>query len=763
LRGAAIAFLGGILVMQQLPALPSPVWLVVLLPAGVLAWRHPRTVFVFFFVAGASWLTLRAGLILEEHLPHTLEGRDLVVEGFIADMPATGDYGLRFEFDVVDAGADGLPVRIPRRILLSNADPDFKPRVGERWRMTVRLKRPHGFQNPGGFDYEAYLFRKRIRAGGYVREVPMAERLEASHGMRYGVGRVREDLGERLRTLLSDSAQSGLIVALANGDTRGITDSQWELLRRTGTVHLVAISGLHISLVAGLVFVLARFLWALPGFPVLRMPAPVFGAIVGFLAAVAYAALAGFVIPTQRALVMLAVALGGIALRRRWPPSMLLAVALFLVLVHDPLAVMAPGFWLSFAAVAVIVYAAHGDYGDQSLWRKWGKMQWAVGLGLLPLLLWLFQQASLVSPLANLLAVPTFDLLVVPLTLLGAALIGIGLDNAASLVLVPATWLLGLLWHVLAALAELPGAEWVQHRPTGWALVCAAVGTIVLLAPLGWPARAVGGVWLLPLIFVRPPTPATGEAWFTLLDVGQGLAAVVRTHSHTLVYDTGARFSSRFDAGSAVVVPYLRQAGIRTIDMLVLSHGDNDHAGGATSVLAAFPVVRQLSGSPDLAGAPCAAGQRWQWDGVEFVVVSPPESLAGRHNNGSCVLRVSSPYGTVLLAGDIEQRAEVLLLEAGLPVAAEVLVAPHHGSRTSSTPGFVERVRPRYVLFPVGYRNRYGHPHPRVAERYRSQGARLYDSPTGGALEVRFDREGIAVTRYRERHRRYWHNQPAPP
>lgn len=763
MRAAAIAFLGGILVVQQFPALPSPAWLVVLLPAAALVWRHPRAVPIFFFVAGAAWLTLRAGIILKEALPEGLEGRDLVVEGFIADIPTPGDYGLRFEFDVAHAAVDGSPVAVPERILLSYADPAFAPRVGERWRMTVRLKRPHGFQNPGGFDYEAYLFRKRIRARGYVRESPPAERLSYAHGVRYAIGQVRQDLGERLRAVLGDNAHGGLIVALANGDTRGITDAQWNLLRQTGTVHLVAISGLHISLVAGLIFFLARYLWAWPGYTVLRMPAPVFAAVAGFLAAAAYAALAGFVIPTQRALIMLAVALGAVVLRRRWPPSMLLAVALFLVLAHDPLAVMASGFWLSFVAVGAIVYAVHGDHGGRSLWRKWGHVQWAVGLGMLPLLLWLFQEASLVSPIANLLAVPAFDLLVVPLTLAGALLIGIGLEGLASLPLTPATWLLDVLWPVLGALAELPYAQWAQHRPAGWTLVCAAIGTVLLLAPRGWPARAVGGVWLLPLFLVRPPVPAAGEMWFTLLDVGQGLAAVVRTQSHTLVFDTGARFSSRFDAGSAVVVPYLQQAGVRAIDTLVVSHGDNDHAGGAPAVLAAFPVMRTLSGSPDVPGESCRAGQAWRWDGVEFAVLSPPEPLAGRHNDGSCVLRVSSDHGTVLLSGDIERRAESQLLQAGAPLAADVLVAPHHGSRTSSTTEFVQRVRPRYALFPVGYRNRYRHPHPQVLARYEALGARLYDSASSGALEFRLDRDGIVVMRFRERYRRYWHAPTGSP
>ena len=758
-----LAFLGGILLVQQLATLPSLWWALLLPPLALLAWRRPVWLAALFFVAGVAWAAFRAGLILHDELPAELEGRNLAVEGRVADIPQHAEYGFRFELDVERATLDGVAVGIPRRVLLTSREGQFAPRAGERWRLVVRVNRPHGYQNPGGGDYEGHLFRNRIRARGYVRDDARPLRLDA--GAWYAIDRVRQTLGERIGERLADHPLAGVVVALANGDARGIGDAQWRTLRRTGTLHLVAISGLHISLIGGIAFFLARFLWALPGATVLRFPAPAAGAVAALLAATGYAALAGFVIPTQRALIMLAVAMGGILLARRFAPTQLLAAAGLLVLVYDPLAVMAAGFWLSFGAVAVIILAAQGGAAP-SAWRKWGYIQWAIALGMLPLMLALFGQVSLVAPLANLLAVPVFDLLAVPLTLLGAVLLGLSLDTLAGYPLHAAAWLLQLLWAALDFLAALDFSLWHQHRPPWWALVCAFVGVAQLLAPRGWPARWVGAVWMLPLFLVRPPPPGPGEIWFTLLDVGQGLAAVVRTQAHTLVYDAGPRFSATFDTGAVVVAPYLRANAVARVDMLLISHGDNDHAGGAASVLEALPVGEVVSNVAGLPGAahPCAAGRAWRWDGVEFALLSPPTGAAGRRNDDSCVLQVRGPYGTILLPGDIEARAERRLVERhGAALAADILVAPHHGSKTSSTLEFIRAVRPRQVLFPVGYRNRHHHPHGAGSARYAAAGAVLYDSPAHGALEFRLRAAGTEVSAYRREQRRYWFHGSAPP
>jgi competence protein ComEC len=743
--------------VQQLPALPSPWWGLLVVPLLGLSWRRPWFLVPLCFVAGVAWAGFRAGLILHDELPRALEGRNILVEGRIADIPQRAEFGQRFELEVTRAAIDGRTVHVPSRILLNDRDFTFRPRAGETWRLLVRLSRPHGYQNPGGFDYEAYLFRHRLRAKGYVRGEIAPQRLDGASGWR-GIDRWRQDLGDRIRARLRDNAYAGIVVALANGDSRGLDAEQWQVLRRTGTLHLVAISGLHISLIAGIVFFIARRLWSLPGATVLRLPAPMFGAACALLAACLYAALAGFVIPTQRALVMLAVAMSGVLLRRRFPPSQLLAVALFAVLVFDPLSVMAAGFWLSFAAVAIIVLAMQGERASTPVLYKWGYLQWAIALGMLPLMLVMFQQVSLVAPLANMIAVPAFDLLVVPLTLAGVLLLG-PLPGAAGLSFKLAAGVLHLLWRALTFLADLPFSQWTHAAPPAWAFVGGVVGAALLLAPRGWPARWVGAAWLLPLLVVRPPAPAAGEAWFTLLDVGQGLAAVVRTQTHTLVFDTGPRFGT-FDTGDAVVEPYLRAAGVRRLDTLIVSHGDNDHIGGAESVLRASPAGNVLSSVPERlpAARPCVSGQTWRWDGVDFAVLNPGAERFTRANDNSCVLQVRTRYGNILLPADIEARAERRLIERwGGRLRSEVLVAPHHGSKTSSTPAFIDAVSPRYVLFPVGYRSRYHHPNAAVVRRYADRGVVMRASPAAGAIEFRLRATGLETAAYRQQHRRYWY------
>ena len=746
------------LLTQQLAALPSLWWTLLLAP---LLWRairhHPLWFVPVFFVAGVMWASFRAGIILEDSLPRELEGQNLVVEGRIVDIPRQAEFGQRFELEVMRAELDGTAVHVPRKILLNGRGYSFQPRAGETWRLLVRLSRPHGYQNPGGFDYEAHLFRERIRAKGYVRDDVAPQRLDPDPAW-YDIDRWRQDLGDRIRALLHDNEYAGIIVALANGDGRGLDAQQWQVLRRTGTLHLVAISGLHISLIAGVVFFMTRWLWALPGRTVLRLPAPQFAAVCALLAAGFYAALAGFVVPTQRALIMLIVAMSGILLRRRFPPSQLLAVAGLAVLFYDPLSVMAAGFWLSFAAVAVILFVMHGQRSAKSLAWKLGYIQWAIALGMLPLMLALFQQVSLAAPLANMLAVPVFDLMAVPLTLLGTLLLGVAPDMAGWLFQL-AAWLLHWLWQALAWLADSAFSQWAQPAPTLWVLLCGIVGVLLVLAPRGWPGRWVGGVWLLPLFLVRPPPPAVGEVWFTLLDVGQGLAAVVRTHEHTLLFDAGPRFGD-FDTGKAVVEPYLRAVGVRRLDTFVISHKDSDHIGGAESVLRELPVEKILSSVPEMSpmAQPCRAGQSWSWDGVDFVMLGPDEAGAERLNDASCVLQVRSRYGSILLPADIEAKAEKKLVETwGERLRSEILVAPHHGSKTSSTPAFIEAVAPRHVLFPAGYRSRYRHPHPDVVQRYAEHGVVLHDSAASGALELRLGATGLSVTSYRAWHRRYWY------
>ncbi len=755
-----VAFLLGVLAFQQLGSLPAPGWALLLIPALWALWRLPRPWHLIpACAAGLLWALVYGHWLLDDALAPALEGHDLTVIGTVTDLPERRPRTTRFLFDIQRVTAGAAPGQVPARVRLSwyGEAPALVP--GARWRLQVRLKRPNGYSNPGGLDYEAWLFRHRIRATGYVRHAVAAQRLPPAPA-RPGeaLARARQRLAGELDAALDGAPHAGILKALAIGVRSGISEADWDTLRRTGTGHLVAISGLHIGLLAGLVFFAVRRLWAaLPGL-VLRVPAPVAAAWAGLLAGLGYAALAGFSLPTQRALIMIALVMAAVVLRRAPRAGHALASAALGVLILDPLAVLAPGFWLSFGAVAVILYAQAGRLGRGNAWWRWGRVQWAVALGLLPLLLTLFQAASLVSPLANLVAVPVVSLLVIPPVLAGTALLP-WVPGLAAAALHAAAWLLAVLWHLLAGLAALPWAQWTGPAPDSAALVLATAGMALLLAPRGLPGRWLGLCMLLPAAVPQPLRPAPGEAWFTLLDVGQGLSAVVRTAHHTLVYDTGPRFPSGFNAGDAVVVPFLRHAGVGHLDLLLVSHGDMDHRGGAPAVRAAYPAP-VLTSAPRRLRAPtrrCHAGLQWRWDGVRFRVLHP-RGAAARGNNRSCVLRVDAGADSVLLPGDIEAGAERALLARGAPLRADILVAPHHGSTTSSTPAFVAAVAPQAVVFPVGYRNRYGFPKPSILARYAAQGVERFDSARDGAITYRLGgAPGLdPPERFRRASHRYW-------
>jgi competence protein ComEC len=775
MRIASLGFLIGVAIFQQLSILPALTWSGLLLLLVPAAWFFPKWRLWLCIGMGFFWVNIMAHHLLANGLDPVMEAQDVVVEGLIASLPETMDHGIQFQFEPDLLRKDGIKQPLPGKLLLSWYGRKPQLRVGERWRLLVRLKRPHGYMNPGGFDFEGWLFRQGIRAKGYVRSADDINERLAAPADHYVIDQIRQSLRDRLAKTLGKQELRGVVYALAIGDRQDITRSQWDVLTRTGTNHLVAISGLHIGLVAGFAFFLMRRLWQLSARAVRRWPAAKAGAMAGLLAATIYAMLSGFSVPTQRALLMVAVVMLSIVLQRRTRPSSILALALWLVLLIDPMAVLAPGFWLSFAAVALIFYGMTGRLGGDQTWRKWwwqwGRVQWLVTMGLFPILIALFQKASLVSPLANLIAVPWVSLVTVPLTLLGTVFLTL-LPSLAHALLLTSLWTLDLLWWVLQLLSSWHFAQWRQGIPSFWGIASAVLGTIWLLAPRGISHRWVGAVWLLPLVFTSPASIADGEADFTLLDVGQGLSAVVHTRHHALVFDTGPRFATGFNTGDAVVAPYLRENGISHVDTLMVSHGDTDHIGGVTDLVAQIPVKRIISSVPDklkpLSVEKCRAGEHWQWDGVHFEVLNPDWSTdikKGRKaNNRSCVLRVQAGKDSVLLTGDIERGAEDYLIDHWHgKLASSVLVVPHHGSKTSSTPAFINAVSPRIALLPVGYRNRYGFPKAAVVKRYKDRNVRLFDSASHGAIEIWLgaaDKSSLAVHTWRQTVWRYWNYQP---
>ena len=732
----------------------------------------------------------RATMMLAERLTPALEGRDVLLTGTVSRMPQKSEAGWRFRFDVQQAQLDGAPVPVPPRLQLawygsaSTADEAdaARPllaelRAGDRWQFTARLKAPHGNLNPHGFDYELRLWEQGVGATGYVRsgprDVPPRRLTEGG----WSIERWRQSVRDRILGDAGDAESrrfAGIVAALVTGDQNVIERADWDVFRATGVAHLMSISGLHITMFAWLAAACIGWAWrrsarlGLPARwdPCQRLPAPAAALIGGVLLATGYALFSGWGVPAQRTVLMLATfaLLKLMGLRWPWWLSWLLACAV--VLAFDPWALTQAGFWLSFVAVGVLFATDPGAArADQTSaggrFVRLLREQWVVTLALTPLSLILFGQASVVGLLSNLLAIPWVTLVVTPLSLLGV--LWAPLWQAAAWALWPLAW-------VLQWLATWPWAS-VSMAAAPWALGAAALAGGVLLA-LRWPWqwRLAGVPLLLPLLLWQAPRPAPGQFELLAADVGQGNAVIVRTARHTLVYDAGPRYSLESDAGHRVLVPLLRALGER-VDMLVLSHRDSDHTGGARAVLAMHRGATLLSSieeGHELQGARtamrCQAGQRWTWDGVDFSVLHPlPADYAApaKPNALSCVLRVQAGDLSALLPGDIEAPQEQALLARGADLAADVLLVPHHGSRTSSSPAFVQAVRPRWALVQAGYRNRFGHPVAEVMARYPSVGAQVVDSPHCGAMHWHTARPDV-VQCERQDAARYWHHQSLP-
>ncbi len=757
MRTGTLAFFAGVLLVLQLAELPDP-RLALLTPAALaLAAASRDARLPALAVAGFLWGVFRADLSLSGGLPPDLEARDLTLVGTIASVPEREDRALRFELRVTQVeGGDGA-WQLPARVRLDWYDPAPALAAGERWRLTARLRRPKGLSNPGGFDYEAWLLLRGLRATGYVRPGAGDGRLAAPAGA--PVNRLRGELAARIDRALGEHPQRGVVKGLVVGLTGDVSPRQWEVFRATGTTHLMAISGSHVVLVAALAYAASRWLWAAAGSAALWIAAPRVAAVCALLAAAGYAALAGLSVPTQRAVVMAGVVLLTRTWRGRLSATHALALALLAVTITDPLSPLAPGFWLSFLAVGVLLLVSTERGYHRGPWHRWGRPHLLVALGLLPVTLAVFGENPWLGPVANAVAVPWVGVVVVPAALGGSLVLFVWPAAGEAVLRVSALAMDGL-WPVLTALAAL---DWTYRGPIdpgAAALAAAGLGVFVALLPRGVPGRWVGLLGLLPLLFPSVPRPANGDAWLTLLDVGQGLAAVVQTARHVLVYDAGPPYGPGRDAGSTVVLPFLRRQGLDPVDVLLLSHPDSDHTGGAASVLRGARVL-DLRGSPAPgreADQGCAAGEGWTWDGVRFRVLHPPEGSGRAGNDASCVLRVETTGGALLLPGDIEARAEAELVAADAGLRAEVLVVPHHGSRGASSPAFVAAVAPRHALFATGYRNRFRFPSPQVLARYRAAGAEVHDTARTGAIQVRLDREGgVAVRHYRAEHRRFWH------
>jgi len=806
LAGAFAAVMAGSALQMQQAALWSATVYAALAGCGLLAacigaWR-PR--------AGnaAPWrtLALTAGLALlafgstgwraderlADRLAPALEGRDLLVTGTIAELPRASLTGTRFVLRVEQATDQGMPVQVqvqvqvPERVwlgwsrgpdgdaLLVGPGPEL--RAGQRWRFVVRLQAPHGTLNPHGFDAELWLFERGIGATGSVRATAATPAELLDERAAHPIERLRQRVRDAIVLRVPDAGAAGVLAALAVGDQAAIERTDWALFRVTGVAHLVAISGLHVTMFAWLAGAVIGRLWRLSGRLLLHLPAPHAARWGGLAAAAGYALLAGWGVPAQRTVWMIAAVVVLRSSGLRWPPLLVLGAAGALISALDPWALLQAGFWLSFAAVGLLMVAAPDDVvvheapapgaaagwrgRAQGWWRSAWRTQVVASIGLAPLTLLFFQQVSLVGFLANLLAIPWVTLVVTPLALLG--------------VVAPPLWLLGG-WAVQAMIAVLellggvPWAVWTAAAAPAWAAAAGLLGGALLVAPLPRRLRALGLPLLLPLLWPATPRPPEGAFEMVAADVGQGSAVLVRTRQHLLLYDAGPGWSES-DAGERVLLPLLLARGERRIDTLLLSHRDTDHVGGAASLMRHVPTGELLGSLEDghplrAMGVPwrrCDAGAGWTWDGVRFELLHPtPDEHArgGRPNTLSCVLRVVDARGrALLLTGDIEAAQEAALLErrrAQLP--AELLLVPHHGSRTSSGEAFIAAVGPQTAVVQAGWRNRFGHPNAAVVARYAAQGVTLQRTDRCGAFTREADGSSHCT---RQRDRRYWHHRP---
>ena len=746
MRFVILGFALGVWLLQRQTALPGSrgQWICaggagvcLLAIVGLRRWRSDHHAWLrgltllasiaFGLTAGFLYAGIAAERRMADELPARWEGEDIKVVGIVSGLPAinNSDRSVRFAFDVERVVTPGaiVPGRLSlawyttwRGTKIKDDEPLPELHAGERWQLAVRLRRPHGNANPHGFDLEAWMLENGLRATGYVRKDDGNRRLAAFSGRFIDrVDALRERIRERILRALEGRPYAGVIVALTVGDQRSVSQDQWQLYNRTGISHLLSISGLHVTLFATIIGGAVYWLWRRSQWLTTRLPARKAAALLGALAAFGYVLLAGFEVPAQRTLYMLTVAAIGLWIGRPGTAYTVLLWALLAVLLLDPWAVLAAGFWLSFGAVALLMYVSIGrlaaDGGGHWLTAA-GRAQWAITVGMVPLMLALFQQVSLVSPLANALAIPLVSMVVVPLALSWLVV-------PWDAILVVAHQLFALVVAVLEWLDALPAAVWAQHAPPAWAVAAGVVGILFLLAPRGLHVRLLGIVWLLPLFVVVPSRPEDGAAWLEVLDVGQGLAVVVQTRHHTLLYDTGPRFNDLADAGNRIIAPYLRAQGIRELDGMVVTHLDADHSGGALSLLATVPVGWLASSMPEdsrivvarkeanKVHVPCYAGQTWVWDGVRFDVLHPRrESYLNpklKTNDRGCVLKITSAHGTALLTADIEARSEAELVayqKDALP--SDVMLVPHHGSKTSSTPAFIAAVHPRLAIATPG-------------------------------------------------------------
>ncbi|HIL21060.1 MAG TPA: DNA internalization-related competence protein ComEC/Rec2 [Candidatus Thioglobus sp.] len=707
---------------------------------------------ILFAIVGFVWMAVFSHTLLNQSLDGQFLNQPIETRGFIVSLPSSSVEKSIFLYEVVE------PFQAKVRLSWYGTD---RPKLiaGDEWALTIKLKHNNGLRNQGGFDYEKWLFANKINATGYVRKIESNQVLSSSNSAL--IHQLRQSIRTTLSPYLQELDFSGVINALVLGDRSLIKSEHWLLFQQTNTTHLSVISGLHIGLISTLLFFITTYLWRLSRRLVILVPAQVVGSFFGIIGALSYAFIAGFSVPTQRAFIMASVAFLSIILRTQYSVWTLYGLAMLMVLILNPLSVFDVGFWLSFYAVGVILYGV-SLFNNKPALLKLIYLQLLICIAMLPITLWFFQSSSSLSGLANLVAIPTFSLIVTPISLLGALFSFAEATTLAQLCFDIADKALSLLGIFLQQISDLSFNR-VHFMPAcALDLLILVLGACLLILPRGLKLRRAALILIVIPIFTSQTNIPPKAALIDVLDVGQGLSVIVRTENHTLIYDTGSQSPSGFNMGDAALIPFLITNQVNSIDTIIISHGDNDHIGGLQAIMDNFTIGKILSSVPNkIPGTAerCHAGQFWLWDGVQFEILSPSSHTTLKGNNASCVLKITTKDASLLLTGDIEKKAEKALLQNNaINLDAEVMIIPHHGSKTSSTEAFIAAISPAIAISSSGYRNPYKHPAAVIVERYKNNGVVVFDTNCSGQLSFILDNE-IVINEYRKDQRSFYHRQ----
>lgn len=763
-----IAFLGGITTTLAMPNTPDLIYPCLAIPflLTIAICKPSRFILIMLIsCAGFCWMVFNIHNHLKHSIPCDLETKKIIVAGTITSLvEIAANNKASFDFVIDKVLNNEIVWKMPAKVRLSWQNPPQRLRPGEQWVLKVKLKPPRNYANPGSFDVQKFYWQQRIVGLGYV-VVDIQNKLIKNNVYNSPINYMRQYLLGCAQQILKDRAFAGVIISFILGTKHKISHEQFKIMQQTGTSHLLAISGLHMGILASISFAFIHKLWRIVPRGILRYASPVVAAHGAVIVTLSYALLAGFGVATQRAFIMLSVFLASYIFKRNLAARHGYFLALALIIIWDPFAVLSLAFWFSFLAVGFLIFVNVGRSRVDSKFDyvlRWSKPYIVLMVALFPINVLFFAQSSIVAPLANAIAIPWVSILVIPSSIIGLLIMPL-FPSLASYILNFSERLFSCLWPILLQLSKFPVYKWQVPEAQIWLIILLAfIGAVWLFVPIGIASRWWGILNFLPMLFIKITHVPYGQAEFTLLDVGQGLATVVRTQYHTLVYDTGAKLSLDFDLGAKVVIPFLDTKGIKEIDTLIISHGDNDHIGGAQSILKQIPVntllTSDLNDLPEHKPLLCVAGQQWQWDGVNFEILHPQKATnSKKRNDNSCVLLIESGKHKILLTGDIETNSEQELIShhtVRLPV--DILLVPHHGSKTSSSWEFINQVNPKYALIPVGYKNQYGHPKAEVITRYNEIGATVLTNIEHGAISFTLGGDLLVPSLFKHHHKRFW-------